>query len=104
MKTDIRNIERRLELVEEGILAARISLKERRNFQDFEDRCFADGLGLPKAVKYMQSLQALINPFQTVIFRLQHPGRSTHIERSLVRLDKACLQARALRIFEFVNC
>ncbi len=78
MKTDIHNFARRLELVEEGILAAGISRKERRNFQDFEDRCFADGLGLPRVVKYMQSLKTLA--------ALQPAGLSTITQRGVISL------------------
>lgn len=59
MRFDIHNFAHRLELVEAGIQAARMSRKQRSTILAFRDQMLADGMGLPRIVKYLQSLKVL---------------------------------------------
>lgn len=84
-KLDIHGFSRRLELIEEGILAARISRKERRTILQFRDQCFADGLGLPRVAKYMQSIKRLYDLAPQGFLRARQKGiiaLMARIERS----------------------
>lgn len=59
MKIDIHNFTRRLELIEAGIAVLQISRKDRKMILEFRDQMFADGLGLPRVVKYLASIKAI---------------------------------------------
>ncbi len=58
-KIDIHNFNRRLECIEAGITAAKIPRQDRKAIFRFRDKMFAESLGLPRIVKYLQSLKAL---------------------------------------------
>lgn len=58
-KIDIHNFKRRLELIELGISDMEISRRDRKTILEFRDQMFADGLGLPRIVKYLASIKAL---------------------------------------------
>ncbi len=58
-KIDIHNFARRLELIELGISGLEISHKDRNRILEFRDQMFADGLGMPRVVKYLASIKAL---------------------------------------------
>ncbi len=59
MKIDIHDFARRLSRTESLIRSADIAKKEKRYIRDFENQLFADGLGMPRVVKYLQSIRAL---------------------------------------------
>jgi integrase len=58
-KIDIHNFKRRLSLVESRIQRGNISRKEKDKIYDFENWLFAQGLGIARITKYMQSIKRL---------------------------------------------
>jgi len=84
-KIDIHNFKRRLELIELGISAMKISRKDRTTILEFRDQMFADGLGLPRVVKYLASIKAVYNLTPWSVQRASHKqivGLLARIERS----------------------
>lgn len=84
MKADIYGMKKRLELIEAGIIRARITEKDRL-FQ-YRDQCFADGLGLHRIVKYLQLLKKLCQGSQTPISEIS-PMELTRILAGIERTD-----------------
>ncbi len=58
-RRDIHNFERRLELVEASLVRAKICRQDLKSISEFRDQMFADSLGLPRVVKYLQSIKGL---------------------------------------------
>ncbi len=58
-KIDIHNFARRLELIEIGIAHPDIPRGDRKTLLEFRDQMFADGLGMPRVVKYLASIKAV---------------------------------------------
>jgi len=58
-KIDIHNFKRRLELIEQLLRRQKLPRKELSKIWQFRDQCFADGLGMPRVVKYLASLKSL---------------------------------------------
>jgi hypothetical protein len=58
-KIDIHNMKRRLSLVEAALQLANIPREDKDLIYDFENQMFADGLGIARIAKYLQSLKVL---------------------------------------------
>lgn len=58
-KIDIHNFKRRLERVELSLGKMDLPGNDHQLIQEYRDRCFADGLGIARVVKYLQALKGL---------------------------------------------
>lgn len=59
MKIDIHNFKRRLERVELALGKMDLPGNDLKLILQYRDRCFADGLGVARVVKYLQALKGL---------------------------------------------
>jgi len=59
MKRDIHEFSRRLDLIQDAIRLKKLPRKEQNTLWQFRDQMFADGLGIARITKYMQSIKRL---------------------------------------------
>lgn len=84
-KLDIHDFRRRLELIELGIAGMEISRRDRKTLMEFRDQMFADGLGLPRVVKYLASIKAVYNLAPWGVQR----ASKKHIVGILARIERS---------------